>query len=97
MCDTGRTLSSETTNNSTSISDIFKLTKELKKKQKENKIKYLNDTNTQLHAAVQNDNGRIPHRMVPNIADESKEVCPWITRDVINRSFKNFKAEQQLK
>ena len=52
MCDAGRTLSSETTNNSTSISDIFKLTKELKKKQKENKIKYLNNMKTQLCAAV---------------------------------------------
>ena len=32
MCDAGRTLSSETTINSTIISEIFKLTKELKKK-----------------------------------------------------------------
>ena len=69
MCDTGRTLSSETTNNITIISDIFKLTKELKKKQKENKIKSLNNVNMQLCAAVQNNNGRIPHRMASNVAD----------------------------
>ena len=38
MYDAGRTLSSETTNNSTIINDVFKLTKELKKKQKEKKL-----------------------------------------------------------
>ena len=73
MCDAGRTLSSETTNNSTSISEIFKLTKELKKKKTENKIKHLSDANMQLCAAVQNNNGDVSHRMASNIVDESKE------------------------
>ena len=74
-----------------------KLTKELKKKQKENKLKHLNAINKQSCATCQNNNVHIPHLMVCNIAVESKELCPCITWDIVNHSFKTFKNEQQLK
>ena len=72
-----------------------KIEEELKKKQKELKIKYLNDACVTLHDAQQKNNGRIPHKMIHNIVQYSKETFPWITRDAVNKAFKNFQRDQQ--
>ena len=65
-----------------------------KKKVYELKLKYLEETNTFLAQTKDKNNGRIPHKMVCNIVQSSVVSQPWITRHVINSSFKKNRGKQ---
>ena len=73
------------------------LSKQLKKKQKESKLSYLKDINSQLLNASKNNNGRIPHKMVHVIVAQSEETYPWISMNAINKSYKKFILDEQAK
>ena len=67
----------------------------LKKIQWTLKQNYLLDISKQLYSTSTNNNGWIPHKLVSNIIKNSKITCPWITRSLINKSFKKYKLEHQ--
>ena len=62
----------------------------LKRKEEELKLKHLEEISTSLAQAKDNSNVRTPHKMAFNIAQSSVVSQPWITRNVINASFKNM-------
>jgi len=64
--------------------------KALELRQKETKAKYLLEINEQLCDTKTKNDRRIPHQMVLNIAKASISNFPWITRNIINQSFKKF-------
>ena len=59
---------------STAASNV--LTRQLKKNKKENKLNYLKDINSQLDNANKQNNGRISHKMIHAIVEQSKEAYP---------------------
>lgn len=64
--------------------------KDLKRKQKALRKEYLLNINKTLHKARSKNNGHIPHKMVQTIVNNSKETCPQLIRDIINKSFKTY-------
>jgi len=67
----------------------------LKAKQKELKQSYLEEINEKIFRARESNDGRVPHNFVKNIVEESKVTFPWVTRDVINKSFKKYLINKQ--
>ena len=68
----------------------------LNKKEDELKLKYLEMINTSLTQAKEKNNGRIPQKMACNTVQSSLASQSWITRDVINFSFKKFEKNRQM-
>ena len=65
-------------------------------KQKELRNIYLNDINKELNAARQKNNGRIPYGLVTTIIEQSKQTMPWLSRNIINKSFNKFITEKKF-
>ena len=42
--------------------------------------------------AQKNNNGKTPHHFVQDIVNSHTNVCPWVTRHVINKAFSKYKA-----
>ena len=64
--------------------------KELELNQKKVRNEYLDKINESILSAKTQNNGRLPHRIVHDVVISSQANFPWITRDVINGSFKRF-------
>jgi len=45
-----------------------------------------------IEEAKNRNHGKTPPRFVHNIVDRMKTVCPWITRNMINDSYRRIKA-----
>ena len=78
------------------ILELMHAMDDLKAKNKEIKFNYLKDINKKLYEARCENNGRIPHQMIQKIIESSKVTFPWLTRNVINRSFREFLRDNTI-
>ena len=72
--------SHKTTNNRPNA-DARRFARETKKSIKEGICK-------KIDVAKLENNGRTPHKFLQDLLEGHKEVCPWLTRNVVNRAYK---------
>ena len=70
------------------------LTRQLKKKQKVNKLNYLKDINLQLDNVSKQNNRRITYKIVHTIVEQSTEAFPWISRNIIHKRCKKYLLDE---
>ena len=70
--------------------------KKLELKQKKVRNECLNKINETLLSAKTQNNGRLLHRIALDLVKSSKASFPWITRDVVNGSFRRRIQNKQI-
>ena len=65
-------------------------TTEIKAKLEVLRKQTLDYVSQKMFQAKEANNGKLPHRFVTSLIDETKSLCPWMNRDVVKYHFKRW-------